>query len=249
MGQHYRNKVFLGPNAAAMTASTYYSVLDEFKSPAGWRNSIGALFRIWQWYDGAGDRLFDFLLAAPIAHDGTANFAAFGALNPQFPISAFTPNKPDAGDVVETYTTLLTTVSGSPIVTRATGAFDPAVAKPGLGISAASGIALGSIIKRVLSETQIELDRNAIASVGSLTARTFKPPALCKLSRMFWTSSGAPAAPVTPWPTDGIQFGLHTAAGGAVDSTGIVIEAWPIIDENTDCNVPAAWELPGLGSY
>lgn len=232
-------KVYLAPSATIGASAYNYST--AFLSKTGWLGAVGALVRVFQDYNGAGDRLVDTILSYPMSADAsTYNYQASG-MSPSSALSAVTPQK---AALVATFTTVLNSTTGSPIITRSSGSFISDGVTEGhiLSMASATNIPFGSVIKSVDSATQVTLDRNATQTASNFTGHASKVPQVCVMARMAF--SGTTPLPLY-WPVDGIQFGLHTTAAGATDLTGIIMEAWPIFDVNVLENTPYRYGLAG----
>lgn len=235
--KRYGPKNYLGPNVAALGASAYLGVDAGYRVLTGWRGAVGALVRWWQDYNGAGDRLIDQVSVFPVGPGGTANYLATGALAAT--VSAGASAAVKAASIA---TPTVSVVNGSAIVTRDSGSFVADGAKKGMGLTAASSLALGSSILQV-DAARLVLDRPATGTNASLAARVTNVPDVVRLAVLSFATGGLE----TSWPTDGINFGFHAAAGGTVDSTGLMIEAWPIFDGAELLGSPASLDVAGLG--
>ena len=231
------NKIYMGPATIPTNAYTYPA--SYLKS--GWQGSIGAIVRIWQDLNGAGDRTPDSLIFWPGSYDGTTyNYQASNITAP-YSFSAAVPGK--AANVA-TITSALATVSGSPIVTRSSGSFISDGAREGhiLSMASATNIPFGSVILSVDSATQVTLDRNATATASGFTGNVSKVPLVCHTGRVLW--QGTTPSPLY-WPIDLIQVAVHTASAGTADLTGVMVEAWPIFDFGVLDNQPPRYGLAG----
>ena len=234
----FGNKLYHGPATLPTNAYTYAAAM---LSSAGWQGSIGAMLRIWQDYNGAGDRTPDSVLFWPITYDGsTYNYQA----NNITATWSYTAAVPAKAALVATITSQLATTAGSPIVTRSAGSFISDGATEGriLSMASATNIPFGSVIRSVDSATQVTLDRNATNTASGFTGHISKVPLVCHTGRVLW--QGTTPTPLY-WPVDGLQIGVHTASAGSADLTGVMVEAWPIFDVSLLENQPPRYALAG----
>ena len=241
----FGKKVLLGPNTSALPVSTWLTTDTAFRALSGWRNSIGALVRYWQANDGAGDRVLDTLSVYPVLPTtAETNYNAMGVLATTLGVTSAAPPKPAAGDKVSNIgSSVASTVSGSAILTRASGSFISDGVVPGLMVSGTSNVPLGTLVKSVLDATTIEMSKVASGGGAVTTLTIHRPPALARINRYLWAGEGK--LPTFPWPFDGINFGFHTTTGGTADLTGLMLEAWPIFDESQVAPVPNGIMLAG----
>lgn len=231
----YGTKAYLGPNVAVIP-SGFLTNDAGYKVSTGWRGALGAYVRWWQDFNGTGDRTINLLTAYPVGPGGAANFTAIGALAAQMAATAQAPVK-----TASIATPTVAVVTGSPIVTRASGSFIADGAKKGYGLTAAASLTLGSSIIEV-NPTRIVLDRPATGTNASLAARITNIPDNVRESIfMFFTAAAGQIA----WPMDGINFGFGATAG-ATDLTGVMLEAWPIFDGTELTQSASMREVQGL---
>ena len=233
--KRYGPKQYIGPNVAPMGA-TYVTTDAGYKRPSDWRGAVGALVRFWQDYNGVGDRTIDSVLIYPVGSGGAANYLAVGLLSNGLAVTAAAPVKAAS---IATPTVICT--AGSKIVTRSSGSFLTDGAVKGMGLSAATALALGSAIVSV-EATRLELDRAATGTSAALAARITNVPDAVRLLYLSFNAGGVEL----PWPVDGINFGFHLA-GGATDLTGVMIEAWPVFDGSETLGSPADFNLQANG--
>lgn len=231
------SKIYMGPATFPTNAYTYPA---GYLKP-GWFGSIGAMLRIWQDLNGAGDRTPDSILFWPGSYDGTTYNYQASNITGTYSYTAAVPAK---ATNVATISSALSSKSGSPIVTRSSGSFISDGAREGhiLSMASATNIPFGSVILSVDSATQVTLDRNATNTASGFTGNVSKVPLVCQTGRVLW--QGATPSPLY-WPVDYLQVGVHTASAGAADLTGVMVEAWPIFDFNVLENAPPRYGLAG----
>ena len=167
-----------------------------------------------------------------------------GVLATTLGVTSAAPPKPAAGDKVSNIgSSVASTVSGSAILTRASGSFISDGVVPGLMVSGTSNVPLGTLVKSVLDATTIEMSKVASGGGAVTTLTIHRPPALARINRYLWAGEGK--LPTFPWPFDGINCGFHTTTGGTADLTGLMLEAWPIFDESQVAPVPNGIMLAG----
>jgi hypothetical protein len=240
----YGPKIYAGANLAPGGVAFNGN---QWKVLAGLLGSVGVVARLFQDFNGAGDRQVATFYHNPLGLDlATQNFQSpeFAGIAPWG--GTVTNYAPTKTALVGTFTSDLNTVIGTKKVTSTAGTFISSGTLPGhiLSMPAATNLSFGSVIVSVDSANQVTIDRNALATATGFTGHSSKiPQGNLQLWRMMWNAIGGVAVlqPYSlPWPDDTMSFSWQ-GTNGTVDTTGLLLELYPLYDGYDIAARPNNW--------